>query len=127
MGPGQRHPHQGDADRPRRRRGGQPGNVNALKHGLYARLLTPEALVALQIARQLKTHNLEEEIAALRARISDLDPSDWHAFERGIALLVRAVHTQYRISPQATKDLADNLTALLNSLGDQLGVPPPQE
>jgi hypothetical protein len=38
----------------------------------------------------------------------------------GIALLVRAVATQYRLSPKARKDLADRMAAVLNSIGDQI-------
>ena len=120
----QRPPDQGDARGPRKR-GGQPGNVNALKHGLYARTLSPAALRALQVARGLKSHNLDEEIATVRAKLSDLPPHERQAFLQGVALLVRAVHTNYRMNPKATKDLADNITQLLNSLGDQLL--PPQD
>ena len=40
--------------------------------------------------------------------------------DRLIALLVRAVATQYRLSPRARKDLADRMAAVLNSVGDQI-------
>ncbi len=114
-----RPPPDGDDHRPRKR-GAQPANLNALKHGLYARTLTPAALVALQVARGLKAHALDEEIATLRAKLSDLPARDRRTFISGLTLLVRAVHTNYRMSPKATEDLAENLTQLLNSLGDQL-------
>ncbi len=118
----QRPSHQGRPQRPRKR-GGQPANTNALKHGLYARTLSPGALVALQIARRLKAHNLDEEIASLRAKLSDLPPDDILDFTRGLQLLVRAVHTNYRMSPKSRADLTDSVAAVLNSLGDQL-LPP---
>jgi len=35
---------QSSVARPRRKGGGQPGNRNALKHGLYARLYPPETM-----------------------------------------------------------------------------------
>lgn len=114
--------HQGHAPGPRKR-GGQPANLNALKHGLYARTLTPAALVALEIARGLKAHALDEEIATLRAKLSDLPTRDRQTFMAGLALLVRAVHVNYRISPKATEDLAQSLQDTLNRLGDQL-LPP---
>ena len=123
MGRRQRPPDKGDADRPRRRRGGQPRNLNAWKHGLYARTLTPDALRALQIARELKATDLTEEISGLRARLAVLTPSDSEEFHRGIALVIRAAQAQHRMSPQAAHDLADNLTQLLNAIGDQL-LPP---
>ena len=34
--------------------------------------------------------------------------------------LVRAVAAQYRLSPRAKKDLADNFAAVFNSLGDHI-------
>ena len=39
---------------------------------------------------------------------------------QGISMLVRAVATQYRLSPKARKDLADHLAATLNAVRDQL-------
>ena len=42
---------------------------------------------------------------------------------KGLDILVRAVGARYRLSPKSRKDLAENLAAALNSLGDQL-LPP---
>lgn len=119
----QRPTDHGVAERPGRHRGGQPDNVNAVKHGLYARSLSKKALQALQEARELHPSDLTEEIAALRARLATLKPSDHAAFVAGVGLLARIAYTNYRMNPQATKDLAENMTNLLNSLGDQL-LPP---
>ncbi len=33
---------------------------------------------------------------------------------------MRAVATQYRLSPKARKDLAERMAAVLNSVGDQI-------
>lgn len=117
-----RPPDTGPPARPRRR-GAQPGNVNALRHGLYARTLTKAALAGLEQARGLTAHSLTEEIATLRAKLSDLPPSDAESFLAGLVVLVRLVHVDYRMNSKATADLADNLTALLNRLGDEL-LPP---
>lgn len=124
VGRRQHPPDQGDADRHRRRRGAQPGNVNAWRHGLYARTLSPEALRALQIARTLKEHDLSEEIAALRARTALLDPSDGEAFVKGIAVLIRAVRAHHRMSPVAVKNLSEAMSRTLEELGDTFGLPP---
>ena len=40
-----------------------------------------------------------------------------------VARPTRAVGARYRLSPKSRKDLAENLAAALNSLGDQL-LPP---
>jgi hypothetical protein len=123
VGRRQHPPNQGDADRHRRRRGGQPGNVNAWKNGLYSHALSPEALRALQIARTLKEHDLTEEIAALRARTALLDPSDTEAFTKGIAILIRAVRAHHRMSPVAVKNLSEAMSRTLEELGDAFGLP----
>ncbi len=46
----------------RRRRGGQPGNANAVKHGFYARHFHPAELADLETVNA----SLQDEIAALR-------------------------------------------------------------
>jgi hypothetical protein len=50
-------------------------------------------------------------------------PQDVQLLVKGLDILVRAVGARYRLSPKSRKDLADNLAATLNSLGDQL-LPP---
>ena len=50
-------------------------------------------------------------------------PRDLALMKAGVEMLVKAVAAQYRLSPRASKDLASRMTAVLNSLGDQL-VPP---
>jgi hypothetical protein len=45
-------------------------------------------------------------------------PEDYALLVRGIGLLVKAVAAQYRLSPRASKDLADNLGVILNRFGD---------
>ncbi|MDE2901097.1 MAG: hypothetical protein OXN15_08795 [Chloroflexota bacterium] len=62
--------------RPRRRRvvrrrpGAPLGNRNALKHGLYAKSLTPEELALLPRARAIS--GLDEEVAVMRLKIAEL-------------------------------------------------------
>jgi len=55
----------------RRRRGGQPGNANAFKHGFYGRRL-PIDPAALDAANLPPLDNLDEEIAMLRLSIRNL-------------------------------------------------------
>ncbi len=68
---------------------------------------------------------LEAEIAVLRVELLKLmktptEDFDFRLLTHGIDMLVKAVATQYRLSPKARKDLADHITNLLHSLGDQL-------
>ncbi|HEY5640693.1 MAG TPA: hypothetical protein VIW01_11655 [Dehalococcoidia bacterium] len=87
----------------------------------YTAALSEAERLQLADARQLD--GLDEEIALLRVRLrSALEerPEDFDLLREGIALLVRAVATQYRLSPKARKDLAERMAAVLNSVGDQI-------
>lgn len=53
----------------KRRRGGQPGNTNALKHGLYSRRLNPSDLYRLGVNSGYTTG---QQIAQLRLYLQDL-------------------------------------------------------
>jgi len=82
----------------------------------------------IQLKKAAKVESLADEIALLRVRLKSAlkeRPENLRLVERGIALLVRAVSAQYRLSPKATKDLADSLAAVFNSLGDHI-LPPDQ-
>lgn len=106
------------ASRPSRRR--QPSARNFYRHAL-------SEAEQLDLARAQEVEGLDDEIALLRVRLKralEERPEDLQLLVRGIDLLVRAVAARYRLSPRARRDLADNLAAVLNSLGDQL-LPPP--
>lgn len=80
-----------DVSAPRKKSGGQPGNQNARKHGLYAKALTPEQLDAFPDA--CKEKFLDKEIAVLRLEIEALmaDP------DPGMKLVLRALGTLGRL------------------------------
>lgn len=114
-----------DPGQPPRRRGGQPGNTNALKHGLYSRTLPPAAQEALVQARRLPVADLSQEITALRARLAALSPYQLAAFTSGLSLLARLVATQHRLSPSQAQNLSDAVANVVQELGFALY--PPQE
>jgi len=90
----------------------------------YAVSLTESERERLPAARKMQ--GLEEEIAVLRVRLNTAlgeHKEDFPLLVAGVGMLVRAVATQYRLSPKARKDLAHRMTLVLNSLGDQL-LPP---
>jgi hypothetical protein len=90
----------------------------------YAGSLSEAEQVALAEAAEVE--NLGDEIAVLRVRLKtalDEYPEDYTLLVRGIGILTRAVATQYRLSPRASKDLAERFAAVLNSVGDQI-LPP---
>lgn len=69
---------------------------------------------------------LDHEAAVLRVKLRTAiaeDPENLKLMLLGMGMLVRLAAARYRMSPKARKDLADNLAAVLNSLGDQI-LPP---
>jgi hypothetical protein len=78
------------------------------------------------LKRAQEIEGLDDEIAVMRVRLKravEERPEDLQLLVKGLDILMRAVGTRYRLSPKSRKDLADNLAATLNSLGDQL-LPP---
>ena len=98
-----------------RRRGAQPGNHNARKHGLYAQVLSGEQLQALSHARELGAGSLEEEIALLRSRIAALvaaAPDRVDLLTAALRTLVQLVTAQHRLQPSDNQALAEALEGL---------------
>ena len=80
----------------------------------------------LDLERAQEIEGLDDEIALLRVRLKravEEHPQDVQLLVKGLDILMRAVGARYRLSPKSRRDLADNLAATLNSLGDQL-LPP---
>ena len=78
-------------EKPKRKRGGQPGNQNARKHGFYSKHFTLEQLNQLEDANDLK--DLGPEIALMRIKLNTLldDP------EASTELVIRAVNSLARL------------------------------
>ncbi len=83
----------------------------------------------LDLSRAGSVEGLADEIALLRAQLKravEASPSgakarkDLKVVTGGLETLLRAVSTEYRLSPRGRGDLADNLARVLGSLGDQL-------
>ena len=78
------------------------------------------------LKRAEKIDGLDDEIAVMRVRLKravEERPEDLPLLVKGLDVLTRAVSARYRLSPKSRRDLADNLGAVLNSVGDQL-LPP---
>ncbi len=98
-----------------RRRGGQPGNHNRLKHGLYARQLPLEQELRLE-ALGLDRHHLT--IALARARLNRLlvkqaaaPDRDFLTYERAVMyylnLIARLIHRNKRTKARTGIPSAD--------------------
>ncbi len=100
------------------------GRRRSAARNFYRKALSEAEQAALGEAQGVE--GLDDEIAVLRVRLRralEERPEDIQLLVRGLDLLVKAVAARYRLSPQARRDLADNLAGVLNSLGDQL-LPP---
>ncbi|MSQ15703.1 MAG: hypothetical protein EXR50_07570 [Dehalococcoidia bacterium] len=74
----------------------------------------------------MEMEGLDEEIALLRLKLQQAimeRPEDMDVLMKGVSLLVRAVATQYKLSPKAKDDLMDSVIGVLNGIGEALGLP----
>ena len=76
-----------------------------------------------RLSEAAKVEGLNDEIAALRVRLETAlreERADLKLALFGMNTLLRMVVAQYRLSPRASKELADNVALVLNSFADQL-------
>ncbi len=83
----------------------------------------------LELSRAGSVEGLADEIALLRTQLkkavgasprSVKARKDLRVVTQGVETLLKAVSTQYRLSPRSSHDLAENMAAALNQIGDQL-------
>ena len=100
---------------PKRRRG--------RKTSFYEEALT-EGEQAL-MSEALDIEGLDGEIALLRVKLQQAlveHPENMEMLIKGVGLLVRAVATQYRLSPKAKEQLTDSIVGVLEGIGESLGL-----
>jgi hypothetical protein len=93
----------------------------AVRQVLYGGSLTEEERLRLPEAANIQ--GLKDEIATLRARLDTVlreQPEDLKLALDAMNTLLRMVVADYRLSPRASKDLADSVAAVLNGFADQL-------
>ena len=96
-------------------------NTNSEGGGFYADALTNGEKERLPEARQLE--GLDEEIALLRVKLNQLvteHPDDMDGLVKAVRLLLQAVATKYRLSPQAKNDLYENFAGVINGIGGMM-------
>ena len=107
----------------KRKKGAQPGNCNALKHGFYSRVLTQAELLSLQQA--VSVEGLDAEIAILRLKICHLlvrDPDNLDLMIRASSILARLVRVKYQLCPQQRKGLKQSIGNIMREIGVPLGI-----
>lgn len=110
-------------------RGDGKGSGRMMRTSERARSFYKEALsqaeqVLLPEAQEVE--GLDQEIAVLRLKLQQAlleKPEDMELLLKGVNLLVKAVATQYRLSPKAKDDLMDSVIGVLDGVGEALGLP----
>ncbi len=107
-----------------RKKGGQPGNRNALKHGFYSKTLNEVEKTDFEKAAGIE--GIDEEIALLRLEIKKaISGGD----EKNLLLLVKAagaleklIRTRYQITSAQRKGLKEAINTVFKDVLVPLGV-----
>ena len=70
-----------------------------------------------------EVEGLDQEVALLRLKLRQLleqDPAKVDLLFKRVNLLVTAVATRYRLSPQSRDDLSESVAAVVKDIGNQL-------
>jgi len=87
----------------------------------YQAALTEAERLLLSQAEEIE--GLDEEIALLRLRLRQAlqeHPENTELLLKGVAMLVKAVATKYRLSPAAKQNLTEAITQVLKEVGGAL-------
>jgi hypothetical protein len=111
-------------EKAKRKKGGQKGNQNALKHGYYSRILTEAEKIEFISASDME--GIDEEIALLRLEIKKaISGGD----ERNLLLLVKAsvaleklVRTHYKIATENHDGLKEAIGKVIKDFLVPLGI-----
>lgn len=111
------------AKKERRKRGGQPGNKNAMKHGFYRKVLDEAEQIDLEVASDL--NGIDDEIALLRVKIKEIlerDPENIKLIMEATSTLARLVRTRYNITHEQSKGLKEAIGNVLRGVAVPLGI-----
>jgi len=113
--------------RTKKRPGGQPGNLNAMKHGFYSQALKEAQALELDEAAAVAVDNLSGEIALLRQRILLLlqaAPDKLELLCEATRALANLTRTQYHLKGSDATQLADAMGNVLKSIEEAMSTPP---
>ena len=105
------------------KRGAQPGNQNARKHGFYSRALDEAEQIQLEEAAHIE--GLDDEIAVLRLKFRRLLADHPERIDLQIKLantLARLIRTRYNITPEQKNTLREAIATVLKDVAIPLGV-----
>jgi len=105
------------------KRGAQPGNQNARRHGFYSRALDEAEQIQLEEAAHIE--GLDDEIAVLRLKFRQLLEDHPERIDLQIKLantLARLIRTRYNITPEQKNTLKEAIATVLKDVAIPLGV-----
>ena len=91
-----------------RRKGGQPGNTNRLKHGLYSRRLTPDFD---QLDPRFQLTLARKRLAQLLRQQESASPHDYLSYERGILHYLSLISNLWQQSVRPARSAGLDLLA----------------
>ena len=106
-----------------RKRGGQPDNQNARKHGFYANVLDEAEQFDFELASGVE--GIDDEIALLRVKIKSLlahDPENIKLIMQATNTLAGLVKTSYNMTKEQRKGLKEAIGNVLKDIALPLGI-----
>ncbi|MFC1875519.1 hypothetical protein ACFLY3_05185 [Chloroflexota bacterium] len=106
-----------------RKRGGQPDNQNARKHGFYSRVLDEAEQLDFELATDVE--GIDDEIALLRTKIKSVlrhSPERIDIIMQATNTLARLVRTKYNISKEDKRSLKEAIANVLRDVALPLGI-----
>ena len=107
----------------KRKRGGQPGNQNARKHGFYSTILDEAEQLDFDLASGVE--GIDDEIALLRVKIKSIlekDPENIKLIMEATNTLARLIRTRFNITKEQRKGLKEAIGNVLKDIALPLGI-----
>jgi uncharacterized protein YjcR len=109
--------------REKRKAGAPKGNLNALKHGFYSRVMDEAEMLDMEAAADVS--GIDDEIALLRVKIKSVlerDPENIKLIMQATNTLAGLVRTRYNITRQQRKGLREAIGNVLRDVALPLGI-----
>jgi hypothetical protein len=107
----------------KKKKGAQPRNQNARKHGFYSAILSDAEKSLLERAAGLE--GLDEEIAVFRIKLREImlnHPEDIQLALDAANTLTRLIRTRYNITSGQKKSIKEAITKVITDIAVPLGV-----
>ncbi len=107
----------------KKKKGGQPANQNARKHGFYSKVLDEAEQLDVELAQGVE--GIDDEIALLRVKIKSIlmnDPENIRLIMEATNTLARLIRTRYNTTKDQNKGLKEAIGNVLKDIVLPLGI-----